>query len=163
MKKILPILLVSLVLAGSAVAAAASPKAGDSAPDFSLSSLTDTKFTLHELKGKVVLIGMFHICVPCMNQAMEFEKVRKALTSDKLVILGVNTSGDSKEAVEKYLAGFPKPVHFPYLLDPDLTVHKAYTQRDMPTVLIIDSKGIINARSPAVGADQLVSYLKKLL
>ncbi len=160
MRKILPFFITFLIL--TAPAGAASPKAGDSAPDFSLSSIAGTKYTLSEMKGKVVLIGMFHICVPCMNQAMEFEKVREALDTDKLVILGVNTSGDSKEAVAKYLAGFPKPVHFPYLLDPGLTVHKSYTQRDMPTVLIIDSKGIIKARSPAVGADQLVPYLKKL-
>lgn len=161
MRKIFFTLLISFVLTGPA--GAASPKAGDSAPDFSLSSITNTKITLSELKGKVVLIGMFHICVPCMNQAMEFDKVRKALNTDKLVIMGINTSGDSKEAVEKYLAGFPQPVHFPYLLDPGKTVDKAYTQRDMPTVLIIDSQGVIRARSPAVGADQLVPYLKKLL
>ena len=69
----------------------------------------------------------------------------------------------SVEDEREYLAGFPKPVHFPYLLDPNLTVHKAYTQRDMPTILIIDSKGILRARSPSVGADQLVPYLQKLL
>ena len=162
MRKIIPILLITIFLAHSAVWAA-SPKAGDSAPDFSLNSITGGKHTLSDLKGKVVLVGMFHICVPCMNQAMEFEKVRKALSTDKLVILGINTSGDSKKAVQDYLSGFPKPVHFPYLLDPNQTVHKAYTQRDMPTVLIIDSNGVLRARSPSVGADQLVPYLKKLL
>ncbi len=162
MRKIIPILLITIFLAHPA-AWAASPKAGDSAPDFSLNSITGGKHTLSDLKGKVVLVGMFHICVPCMNQAMEFEKVRKALSTDKLVILGINTSGDSKKAVQDYLAGFPNPVHFPYLLDPNQTVHQAYIQRDMPTVLIIDSKGIVRARSPSVGADQLVPYLKKLL
>ena len=44
-----------------------------------------------------------------------------------------------------------------------MTVHKAYMQRDMPTVLIIDSEGVLQARSPSVGADQLVPYLEKLL
>jgi cytochrome c biogenesis protein CcmG, thiol:disulfide interchange protein DsbE len=161
MKKIIPILLISVLLAHPAWAA--SPKAGDTAPDFSLSAITGGKHTLSDLKGKVVLVGMFHICVPCMNQAMEFEKVREALSTDKLVILGINTSGDSKKAVQDYLAGFPKPVHFPYLLDPGQSVHKAYTQRDMPTVLIIDSKGVLRARTPSVGADQLVPYIKKLL
>jgi len=160
MRRILPLFIAVLILATPA--GAASPKAGDSAPDFSLSSIEGKRYTLSEMKGKVVLIGMFHICVPCMNQAMEFEKVRKALDSDQLVILGINTSGDSKEAVAKYLAGFSKPIHFPYLLDPGLTVHKNFTQRDMPTVLIIDAKGVIKARSPAVGADQLIPYLKKL-
>ncbi len=161
MRKIILILLNILFLAHPAWAA--SPQAGDSAPDFSLNAITGGQHTLSDLKGKVVLVGMFHICVPCMNQAMEFEKVRKALNTDNLVILGINTSGDSKKAVQDYLAGFPQPVHFPYLLDPNQTVHKAYTQRDMPTVLIIDSKGVLRARSPSVGADQLVPYLKKLL
>lgn len=161
MRKTLFVLIFSMVFSSTTWAGA--PKAGDSAPDFSLTSIKGQAVSLSQLKGKVVLIGMFHICVPCMKQAMEFQKVRDALKSDKLVILGINTSGDSKEAVEKYLGGFPKPVHFPYLLDPGMTVHKAYTQRDMPTVLIIDSKGKLKARSPAVGADQLVPYLKKLL
>lgn len=161
MRKFIPFFLITFLLAHSSWAAG--PKSGDSAPDFSLNAITGEKHTLSDLKGKVVLVGMFHICVPCMNQAMEFEKVRKELDTDKLVILGINTSGDSKKAVQKYLNGFPRQVHFPYLLDPNLTVHKAYTQRDMPTVLIIDSKGVLRARSPSVGADQLVPYLKKLL
>ena len=161
MRKIIPILLITIFLAHPAWAAG--PKPGDAAPDFSLSALTGGKHTLSDLKGKVVLVGMFHICVPCMNQAMEYEKVRKALGTDKLVIMGINTSGDSKKAVQNYLAGFPKQVSFPYLLDPNQTVHKAYTQRDMPTVLIIDSNGVLRARSPSVGADQLIPYLKKLL
>ncbi|NIQ02766.1 MAG: redoxin domain-containing protein [Nitrospinaceae bacterium] len=142
---------------------AGSPEAGDSAPDFSLTSLDNEKFSLSGLKGKVVLVGLFHICIPCMNQAMEFEKVRNAVKSDDLVILGINTSGDSAQAVQKYLNGFPQPVSFPYLLDPQQTVHAAYNQRDMPTVLIIDSAGVIKARTPAVGADQLIPYLRKLL
>lgn len=162
MRKLVPILLITFFLAYPAWAAA-SPKAGDTAPDFSLNAITGGKHTLSDLKGKVVLLGMFHICVPCMNQAMEFEKVRKAMSTDKLVILGINTSGDSKKAVQDYLAEFPKPVSFPYLLDPNQTVHKAYSQRDMPTILIIDSKGVLRARSPSVGADQLIPYLKKLL
>jgi len=161
MRKFIPILLITLFLAHPVLAG--SPKPGDSAPDFSLNAITGEKHTLSDLKGKVVLVGMFHICIPCMNEAMEFEKVRKALNSDKLVILGINTSGDSKKAVQDYLADFPKPVSFPYLLDPGQTVHKAYSQRDMPTILIIDSKGILRARSPSVGANQLIPFLRKLL
>jgi len=139
------------------------PKKGDTAPGFSLTSITGEKVSLSDLKGKVVLMGMFHICVPCMNQAMEFEKVRNSLKSDKLVVIGVNTSGDSKADVVEYLAQFPSKVSFPYLLDPEHSVHKAYVQRDMPTILVIDEKGVIQARSPGVEAGQLISFINKLL
>jgi len=139
------------------------PLADDPAPNFSLTSVAGKKVTLSNLKGKVVLVGMFHICVPCMKQALEFNKVRDQLSSEKLTILGINTSGDSKASVVNYLKGFPESVKFSYLLDPDQSVHKNYSQRDMPTVLIIDSEGVIRARVPWVGADQLVKFLKKLL
>jgi len=161
MRKILTFLMVFLLSASPLFAGAPIP--GDKAPDFSLNSIQGKTWSLDSLKGKVVLVGMFHICVPCMNQAMEFNKVRDRIKSDKLVILGINTNGDSKEAVLDYLKKFPEPVKFPYLLDPKMTVHKAYVQRDMPTVLIIDSKGVLEARSPSVGADQLIPYLEKLL
>ena len=139
------------------------PIAGDPAPNFSLTSVAGNKISLSDLKGKTVLVGMFHICVPCMKQALEFNKVRDQLSSKKLTILGINTSGDSKASVMDYLNGFPEKVKFSYLLDPDQSVHKNYSQRDMPTVLVIDSEGVIQARVPWVGADQLVKFLKKFL
>ena len=139
------------------------PIAGDQAPNFSLTSVDGKKITLSDLKGKVVLVGMFHICVPCMKQALEFNKVKEQLSSEKLTILGINTNGDSKASVMKYLNGFPESVEFSYLIDPDQSVHKDYSQRDMPTVLVIDSEGVIQARVPWVGADQLVKFLKKFL
>ncbi len=161
MNKILTFLMISFFWVSPALAGA--PVAGDKAPGFTLKSMNGETLSLESLKGKVVLVGMFHICVPCMNQAMEFNKVRDQIASDKLVIVGVNTSGDSRQDVADYLKGFPQPVKFPYFLDPEMSVHKAYVQRDMPTVLIIDSEGVLKARSPSVGADQLVPYLKKLL
>jgi len=88
------------------------PLAGDPAPNFSLTSVDGKKITLSDLKGKVVLVGMFHICVPCMKQALEFNKVKEQLSSGKLTILGINTNGDSKASVIKYLNGFPENVEF---------------------------------------------------
>jgi cytochrome c biogenesis protein CcmG/thiol:disulfide interchange protein DsbE len=145
------------------MAFAKSPVAGDKAPDFSVQTMDGKSVSLANFKDKVVLVGMFHICAPCRNQALELEKVRANLNSDKLAIIGINTSGDSKEAVSKYLNGFPSKINFPYYLDPNMTVHKAYKQRDMPTVLIIGQDGNLLARTPGVGADQLIPYLKKLL
>ncbi|PIQ99116.1 MAG: hypothetical protein COV66_14645 [Nitrospinae bacterium CG11_big_fil_rev_8_21_14_0_20_45_15] len=142
---------------------AAAPKVGDVAPDFSLSTIDGKNISLENLKGKVVLLGMFHICVPCRQQALEFNKVLKELKNPDFVVLGVNTAGDSSKDVQEYLNDFPEPVGFPYLLDPDRSMNKAYIQRDMPTVLIIGRDGKLLARTPWVSADQLIPYLKKLL
>ena len=88
------------------------PIAGDPAPNFSLTSVAGNKISLSDLKGKTVLVGMFHICVPCMKQALEFNKVRDQLSSEKLTILGINTSGDSKASVMDYLNAFPEKEKF---------------------------------------------------
>ncbi len=161
MRKIFLSLVFTLLGAFPVFAGAPSP--GEQAPEFSLKSMAGKQVALSDFKGKVVLIGMFHICVPCMNQAMEFNKVRDSLSAEQVVILGINTNGDSKEAVAAYLDKFPQKVRFPYLIDPGKGVYHSYLQRDMPTVLIIDQKGILNARTSAVSADQLVPYLKKML
>ena len=162
MRKILPLIIIILFFL-TEFAMAGAPAPGDKAPDFSLKTMNGKQVSLADLKGKVVLIGMFHICVPCMNQAMEFNKVREQLNKNQVVILGINNNGDSKDAVTKYLSKFPKRVRFPYLIDPGKSFYQDYLQRDMPTVLIIDKKGILSARSPSLGADQFLPYLKKLL
>ena len=161
MRKIFLTLVIMILGVVPAFAGALSP--GEQAPEFSLKSMDGKQVTLSDFKGKVVVIGMFHICVPCMNQAIEFNKIRKQLSEDQVVVLGINTNGDSKEAVAQYLSKFSEKVTFPYLIDPVKGVYKSYLQRDMPTVLIIDQKGILNARAPAVGADQLIPYIKKML
>ncbi len=162
MRKTIIILAIALWLS-PAVGQAGAPQKGSPAPDFTVTSLDGKKLTLSSLKGKVVLLGMFHICVPCMNQALEFDKVRKAIGEDKLAIVGVNTNGDSKKAVQDYLDKFPSPIHFAYYVDLDMSVNNSYLQRDMPTVIIIDKEGVINARVPSVSSDQLIPYLSKLL
>ena len=161
MRKIFILLVITVLAVVPAFAGELSP--GEQAPEFSLKSMDGKDIALSNYKGKVVLVGMFHICVPCMNQALEFNKVRDQLGEDRLVILGINTNGDSREAVAEYLSKFPEKVRFPYLIDPVKAVYKSYLQRDMPTVLIIDQKGVLNVRTSAVAAEQLVPYLKKML
>ena len=154
-----------LVLIGvvvcSGVSHAAVPKVGDKAPDFSLTSVKGEKISLSQYKGSVVVLGLFHICEPCMNQATEMQKLLNDGTS-KAVFIGVNTSGDTKEDVLSYLGQFRTKITFPYLIDPAQTVNKAYTQRFMPTVIIIDGDGIIRYRGSSTPKDRLQEEIKKI-
>ena len=149
-----------LFLTGIAYAAAV-PMVGDKAPDFTLSSVSGNKVTLSQHKGSVVVLGLFHICDPCMNQATEMQKLLNE-SSTKAVFLGVNTAGDTKEDVLAYLREFKTQVTFPYLIDPARDVNRKYTHRFMPTVLIIDGEGIIRYRGSATPKDGLLAEIKKI-
>lgn len=68
MKKIIAFIIILLIAVIPVSALGARPSAGDKAPDFSLKTLDGKQISLSDFKGKVVLIGMFHICVPKMEQ-----------------------------------------------------------------------------------------------
>ena len=150
---------VSILIGG--VAYAGVPMVGDKAPDFSLTSINGDKVSLSQHKGSVVVLGLFHICDPCMNQATEMQKlINEGKT--KAVFLGVNTDGDTKEDVLAYLREFKTKITFPYLIDPAKDVYKKYAQRFMPTVLIIDGDGVIRYRGSATQKDALMAEIKKI-
>ena len=151
------VLLSFLLTAGTAIAAAV-PMVGDRAPDFTLTSVNGEKASLSQYKGSVVVLGLFHICDPCMNQATQMQKLLNEGQA-KAVFLGVNTAGDTKEDVLNYLREFKTKVTFPYLIDPAKDVNKKYVQRFMPTVLIIDGEGVIRYRGSATPKDGLLAEI----
>ncbi len=153
--------LLSFVLSVSTAVAAPVPMVGDRAPDFTLTSVKEEKVSLSQYRGSVVVLGLFHICDPCMNQATQMQKLLNEGQA-KAVFLGVNTAGDTKEDVLSYLNQFKTKVTFSYLLDPVQDVNKKYFQRLMPTVLIIDGDGIIRYRGSTTPSDVLLSEIRKL-
>jgi cytochrome c biogenesis protein CcmG, thiol:disulfide interchange protein DsbE len=163
----------TLVLIGSLVLAAITldragfakvPQLGDRAPSFSLESIQGGKINMADhLGADVIVLGLFHICEPCMFQAMEMDALRTSLKSEGVVFVGVNAAGDAKAAVLDYLNGFPKKVGFPYLLDPNKTVERLFSIRATPIVYIIDRQGVIRFRGSSVPAGVLKKELEKLL
>ena len=149
-----------LIVAGLAFAATV-PMVGDKAPDFSLTAIKGEKVTLSQYKGSVVVLGLVHLCDPCMNQATELQKLLNE-GKTKAVFLGVNTAGDTKEDVLAYLNQFKTKITFPYMLDPAKDVNKKYMQRLMPTVIIIDGEGVIRFRGSTSPKDVLLSEIKKI-
>jgi len=154
------VLLGFILTAGTALAGSV-PLAGNAAPEFTLTSVTGEVVSLSQYKGSVVILGLFHICDPCMNQATQMQKLLNEKKS-KAVFLGINTAGDTKEDVLAYLNQFKTKITFPYLLDPEQGVNKMYFQRLMPTVLIIDGDGIVRYRGSSIPADLLLSEIKKV-
>jgi len=142
-------------------ALAAVPMKGDPAPDFTLKSVDGREVRLSDFRGSVVVLGLFHICNPCMNQAIEIQKIINR-GEKGVVAIGVNTSGDTRADIVQYLSGFREKITFPYLVDPERVVNRLYMQRFMPTVIIIDKNGIIRYRGSTTPADALLQEIKKI-
>jgi cytochrome c biogenesis protein CcmG/thiol:disulfide interchange protein DsbE len=143
-------------------------KIGEKAPSFTLTSINGDTLSLDTLKGKVIVLGLFHICDPCMMQGSNLQKVYEATQGKNVAVVGVNSSGDSKKAVTDFLSQFPLKVTYPYLLDPKKTTDKLYGGgRFIPNVYIIDPDGVIRwqrvGNMDLAGSEVILAEVDKLL
>ncbi len=170
MKRLMLILgtLLCPVLAWHLVFAAGFFKVGEKAPSFALTSVTGDAVSLEAHKGKVVVLGLFHICDPCMMQGTNLQKVHESTQGKNVAVIGVNSAGNSKKDVGEFLSAFPVKVTYPYLLDPGKITDKLYGGgKFIPNVYVIDQQGVIRwqrvGNMDLAGADVIISEVEKLL
>lgn len=170
MKRIMIGLLVptAMIALITAVSAKSFFKIGEKAPNFTLTSINGETVSLDSLKGKVVVLGLFHICEPCMMQGTNLQKVYEATRGKDVAVVGVNSSGDSKKAVMEFLSQFPVKVTYPYLIDPNKTTDKLYGGgRFIPNVYVIDQNGVIQwqrvGNMDLAGEEVILNEVNKLL
>ena len=156
------------ILAAHLVLAAGLFKVGEKAPSFALTAITGETLGLDAYKGKVVVLGLFHICEPCMLQGTALQKVSEMTKGKDVAVLGVNSSGDSKKSVGEFLSAFPVKVTYPYLLDPNKVTDKLYGGgKFIPNVYVIDQQGVIRWQRVGdmdlAGEAVIVAEVEKLL
>ncbi len=156
------------VLAAQFVFAAGFFKVGEKAPSFALNSITGDAVSLDAQKGKVIVLGLFHICDPCMMQGTNLQKVFDATQGKNVAVVGVNSAGNSKKEVGEFLSAFPVKITYPYLLDPAKLTDKLYGGgKFIPNVYVIDQQGVIRwqrvGNMDLAGADVIVAEVEKLL
>jgi len=162
-----------MVLSAGLIAQAGSFfKVGEAAPDFSLTGLDGQSISLQQFKGKVVVLGLFHICEPCLIQSTNLQRVHEATKGKSVAVIGVNSSGDSRADVMEFIQGFPVKVTYPYLLDPEKKTDKLYGGgKFIPNVYVIDQKGLIRwqrvgnffADGTLAGHEAIIQEVEKLL
>jgi len=170
MKRMILILgaLLAPILAAHLVFAAGLFQVGEKAPSFALTAITGETVGLDTYKGKVVVLGLFHICDPCMVQGSALQKVSEMTKGKGVAVLGVNSSGDSKKSVAEFLSAFPVKVTYPYLLDPNKVTDKLYGGgKFIPNVYVIDQQGVIRwqrvGNMDLAGEEAIVAEVEKLL
>jgi thiol-disulfide isomerase/thioredoxin len=135
---------------------------GKPAPDFTLTVLDregKTKtVSKADLKGKVVLIDFWATwCGPCLKELPEVQKLVDAYAQAKkdVVVVAVSEDDDPsdpsdlRELVEKTLADqklklTDGPVSM-VALDPKRTIGDAFKVEALPTVVILDAQGVVQA------------------
>ncbi|MBX3331067.1 MAG: TlpA family protein disulfide reductase [Nitrospira sp.] len=161
-------LLIFPVLCTTPVSAAGLFQVGEKAPSFTLTAITGETLSLESYKGKVVVLGLFHICEPCMIQGSALQKVYESTQGKSVAVLGVNSSGNAKREVGEFLSGFPVKVTYPYLLDPAKVTDKLYGGgKFIPNVYVIDQNGVIRwqrvGNMELAGVDVILAEIEKLL
>ena len=167
------LLLGSLLLGGLGIVQAGSFfKVGEPAPNFTLTALDGQTVSVEQFKGKVLVLGLFHICKPCLEQGTNLQKVYEATQGKQVAVVGVNSSGDSQSDVSEFLQTFPVKVTYPYLLDPEQQTDKLYGGgKFIPNVYVIDQQGQIRWQrvgnfftdGTLAGHEMILAEVEKLL
>jgi thiol-disulfide isomerase/thioredoxin len=136
-----------------------SPLVGTDAPEFSLTVLDGPNKTKTvskaDLAGKVVLLDFWATwCGPCRIELPEIQRLTESLAkgqADKVAVIAVSQDRapeDSpvRDLVEASLKGLNvslAPKVGSIALDPDQAVGEAFAVSGLPTIVLIDPKGVI--------------------
>lgn len=156
------IALIMMLFIASPVLAAKELKVGEVAPDFTLNTLKGTNIILSGFKGKLVVIGFVDNCEPCVAQAEELEKLRMQYSKNpEVVVMGIVSQ--DKSGTNKLLQQMNPKAGYPLVLDPKISVQKAYGLRGDPQIVIVNTAGNIAFKSYTISAKDLALEVEKLL
>jgi peroxiredoxin Q/BCP len=146
---------------------------GQTAPDFTLLDQDGSPVSLHDLRGKKVIVYFYPeaLTEACQKQACDFRDNLVSLQSAGYVVLGV--SRDEPEKLARAVA--EDGLGFPLLSDPDRTAHEAYGtwgEKSMygktvvgvlRSTFVVDEDGVLTQALYNVKATGHVAMLRKKL
>ena len=134
---------------------------GNTAPDFTVQD-ADRKVTLHDLRGKVVVLNFWATwCPPCVEEMPSLVKLQSNL-KDRVVVLAVSVDEDERS----YRAFLKKNnVDLLTVRDPQQKSNELYGTFKFPETYIIDRNGVVQRKfiGPVDWTrPDVVEYLNKL-
>jgi cytochrome c biogenesis protein CcmG/thiol:disulfide interchange protein DsbE len=120
---------------------------GKPAPELSLpvaaNGAPGTRMSVADLKGHAVLLDFWASwCGPCAMEAPVVDRLARRYEKKGLVVLGVNVS-DTPAVIQAYAS--QKGLSYPMVLDPGSTASERYGVRQLPSLVVIDKQGNVQA------------------
>lgn len=136
--------------------------AGDSAPDFTITSDNGKTVSLPNFGGKLLVLNFWATwCAPCVEETPSLSEFAKEYAPKGVVVLGVSVDRDPA-AYQKFLQRFQPQ----FLTARDRKIHEDYGTFIYPETYIINSQGHV-LRKYAEPVDwmsqQTTSYINSLL
>lgn len=145
-----PLFPVSLSLAQGPTAAAlggvalVAPADRPPAPDFTLPDLNGKSKSLHDYRGKVVLVTFWASwCLPCREEMPTIREAYERHRAAGFEVVGISIDARPADAAA-FVAEFRIP--FDNLLDGDVRVGRQYRALGVPTSFLLDRSGRIAYR-----------------
>lgn len=137
---------------------------GDTAVDFTLTTLDGQTVKLSDYRGKKVLLNFWATwCPPCKVEMPHMEKFYKDYQDKQVVILGVNLAHteSSVEDVQRFVKNYG--LTFPIVSDEKGKISSRYQVVAYPTSYVIDSQGVIrNKFQGAINEEMMIKTFKAL-
>lgn len=112
-------------------------------PSLSFYDKSETKLTLDDFKGRVVLVNLWATwCPPCVAEMPSLDGLQKAIPSDKFAVVAISLDTTSMKTV----ADFLKKQHVKNLAlywDKDRQVPLQWKYAGLPTSFLLDRSGNI--------------------
>ena len=125
---------------------------GKAASDFTLKTHDDKSLTLSKLKGErgAVLVFFATWCPSCMAEVPQVKSLAAASRGKGVLVYGVNIR-QNKRIIDRFIKD--KSINYRILLDTDAKVAGTYGVRGIPTIIGIDTDGIVRYRGHSVPKD----------
>jgi len=136
----------------TATEAPANAEVGKPAPDFTLADLDGKSVSLHDFKGKTVVIEWFNPKCPFIRLAHtkgSLKGMAARRTAQGIVWLAINSASEGKQGfgVDENKTGQTKfALSHPILLDPSGKVGHMYGATNTPHMYVIDAQGTLAYR-----------------
>ena len=116
---------------------------GKEAKNFSGNSLNGEKINLSDYNGKIILLDFWASwCKPCKEEFPFLIELFEQNSNNNFIVLAVNIDTDI-ENLKKFVNNLNKDVSFKIIFDPDSKIPAIYNIDSMPSVIVIDKKGVI--------------------